>query len=229
MANIVDFSGGRDEERAVEAPERPTIASRILSANALAQSIAPTLGALIKSVGLPALILVLVVLNFPAISSALGELPGVATRIKSFEAGGFKAELVSTEVVQPVFDKENIENASEVAAIIKKLAPEHFDRIAFAVDGTESCLYTSAKAGKLYRFVAIDYELQDMKLVELAEAPTLVTRLKADISPDGRKRRADIGDPLHCYTIKQTKLGWQAKTAVVKMVSQTFSRRSDLR
>jgi hypothetical protein len=226
MANIVDFSGGRDEERAVEAPERPTIASRILSANALVQGIAPTLGALIKSVGLPALILLLIVLNFPAISNAVGELPGMATRIKSVEGAGFKAELVSAELVRPAF--KDIENAPEVAAAIKKLAPEQFDRLAFVWDGAESCVYAKASA-VLYRFVALDHELQDMKLITLTDAPAAVARHTADTSADAARRRTEMGDPIRCYTLKTTELGWQAKTAVVKIVSQTFSSRIDLR
>jgi hypothetical protein len=225
-STVVDISGVRNEERAVEAPERSTIASRILSANALVQGIAPTLGALIKSVGLPALILALVVLNFPAISNAVGELPGVAARLKSFEAGGFKAELVSADLVRPAF--KDIENAPEVAAAIKKLAPEQFDRLAFLRDGAESCVYAKASA-TLYRFVALDHELQDMKLITLTDAPAAVARHKADASPDAEKRRAEMGDPVRCYTLQTTELGWQAKNAVIKIVSQTFNGRIDLR
>jgi hypothetical protein len=223
---VAHIAGVRNEERAVEALERPTFASRILSANALAQSIAPTLGALIKNVGLPAFILVLVLLNFAAISNAIGELPSIATRLKSLEAGGFRAELVSADLVRPAF--KDIENAPEVAAVIKKLAPEHFDRLAFAVDGSRSCLYSSAPAA-FYRFVAVDHELQDLKLFELSDAPDVVASIKSDTSENGMKDHAAYGDPIRCYTIKQTTLGWQAKNAVVKIVSQTFNGRIDLR
>ena len=226
MANIVDFSGGRDEERAVEAPERPSFASRILSANALVQGVAPTIGTLIKSVGLPALVLLLVALNFPAISNAVGELPGMATRIKSVEGAGLKAELVSAELVRPAF--KDIENAPEVAAAIKRLAPEQFDRLAFAVRGTESCLYSNAPAA-FYRFVVIDHELQDAALFQLRDAAGVVARIKADTSDDAKRDRATYGDPIRCYTIEPTKLGWQAKNAVIKIVSQTFNGRIDLR
>lgn len=226
-STVVDISGVRNDERAPQAPERATFAGRILHANTVVQSVVPTLGTLIKSVGLPALILVLVVLNFPAISNVVGELPAMATRIKSLEGAGFKAELISAELVRPAFSSE-FQNMPEVAAAIKRLAPEHFDRIASAGETTESCLYTNAKAG-LYRFVAIDHELRDMGLVTLTDAPALVGKLKADASPDGQKRRADIGDPVHCYSMKLTELGWQAKTAVIKIVSQTFNARIDLR
>jgi hypothetical protein len=225
-STVVDISGVRNEDRAGEAPERPTIATRVLSANALVQSIAPTLGTLVKSVGLPVLILLLIVLNFPAISNAVGELPGLATRIKSVEGAGFKAELVSAELVRPAF--KNIDNAPEVAAAIKRLAPEQFDRLAFAVRGTESCVYSNAPA-EFFRFVAIDHELQDVKLFELKDAPHIVARIKADTSDDAKQARATYGDPIRCYTIEPTKLGWQAKNAVVKIVSQTFNGRIDLR
>jgi hypothetical protein len=228
-STVVDIANARSDERLPPAPAPVTVASRILGANALAQSILPTIGTLIKNIGLPALVLVLVLINFGAISDVFGELPGMATRIKSVEGAGFKAELVSAEVLRPVLKREEFENAPEVAAVIKRLAPEQFDRLAFANDGTESCLYTGSKAGQLYRFVAVDHELQDLKLVELNDAPTLVAKLKADTSPEAAKRRAALGDPVHCYTIKQTQLGWQAKYAVVKIVSQTFNRRIDLR
>jgi hypothetical protein len=223
---VAHIAGVRNEERAVEAPERPTFASRVLSANALVQSIAPTLGSLIRSVGLPALILVLVVLNFPAISNAVGELPGMATRIKSFEGAGFKAELISADLVRPAF-KDKI-NAPKLAAVIKRLAPEQFDRLAFAIKGAESCLYSNAPA-EFYRFVAVDHELQDLKLFELEDAPDVVARIKAGTSDEAKKDRAAYGEPIRCYTIKPTELGWQAKTAIVKIVSQSFSARIDLR
>src|SRR5262245_61187075 len=115
-STVVDLTNARAEERASEAvahagapatlpagkagadvarlPENPILATTMIM-----QSLVPALGALMKAVAIPAIVLTFVIFNFKPLSKVIDALPAVASRISSIEAAGFKAELKSVDRV----------------------------------------------------------------------------------------------------------------------------------
>jgi hypothetical protein len=230
MSNtVVDLPTSRGEERGPATQSEPPAQHRTSAFKVMAQDVVPTIGTLLRSVGYPAVILALLFLNLSAISKMAEELPALISRIIAVEAAGFsfKAAQIDPDRVKPTLP-ENYPDKGLVVATIKKLAPERFERLLGIDKSDDSCLYERPNAS-IYRFLALDKELIELKLVEAEDAPSKVAELRANHTDTGRERRTNIGDPITCYKMKLSALGSNTKTAIVKLVGKTFEARVDLR
>jgi hypothetical protein len=156
--------------------------------------------------------------SVPAMCGAAQKLLARAGCVTKVNALGIELTISADDVKNRVFPfNPNLENhvAAKVADAVSALEPEEYVRLMEVGELTGLCEYDKPTA-KMRRDVALDYGLEEKKLVKIDPDPVALS--------EGRKRTLDIGHPLSCYKMTLTNdLGRDVKTVLVQSVKDAFA------
>ena len=183
----------------------------------------------LRNVGYPAVIIGLVLLNFPVIQNIGRQLPEMVSHVQSLEALGMKVAINNTEKF-PIAIPQAVpaEKREGVLAAIGKLGPDTFQRFLNVEQAPVSCVFQRPVA-MMRKYVALDYELQDIGMLVIADDAIAFGKARREALAAGDIGFPDIGLPLSCYRMDLTPLGLDAKTALVDFFSKAFDARVGLR
>jgi len=189
---------------------------------ALAQTLASFLK-MIRSIALSLLLLILIVWNFSTLNSSAREIIAMVPRIQQFEASGvklvlkdevkLKASLLAATEGQ-AFDAQK----REAIGAVQKLSGAQAERLLTLFPVSSHCDYTLATA-KMRLYFNSDAELEQLRLVESVADPDTFEKETASIAAEGG---STIGKPRSCYRLIVTRLGYDAKSALVGVIRQVL-------
>ena len=215
-------------------PRLPELAAAVASQprglHAALDQYTETTSKFLRNVGYPVVILGLILLNFSVIQKIGGQLPEMVAHLQTLEIPGVKVAINNTER-SPVAIPFAVPEAkrADVKDVIGKLGPDTFLRLFNVERGSVSCNF-ERPVPMMRKYVALDYELQDLKLVSIDDDDKVALDGARDSAlENGPAGYADIGLPVSCYRMDLTDLGRDAKTTFVDHFSKAFDARVGLR
>ena len=176
-----------------------------------------TAGSLMRSVMLPFILVALLLWNLPTVNFAIGNLLAMTARIQSLEASGVRLAFRDPKKIDLVLSAAGVDQSQigQSAAALSKLTGAHIERL-FNVDRTVvSCLYSNPDL-PMSVFIGLDLQLERWGFVKRQPAEEALAELKK------AGGEADIGQPVHCYTMALTPTGYDAKTALLGIIRAGF-------
>ena len=185
----------------------------------MAQMVATT-SSLMRGVFLPFILIALLFWNLPTVNHAIGNLLAMTARIQSLEASGVKLAFRDAKTLDLILTAADVK-ADAIGARIEalpKLTGAHIERL-FTIDTPSmvNCVYTKPNM-QMGVYLTLDYQLLTWKFLESEPAEGALAEHVKDL--DGKE--SEIGLPSSCHTLKLTATGYDAKTALLKIIRAGF-------
>lgn len=153
----------------------------------------------------------IVVADFKAICAATSDLAARAGAVTNVELPGGVKLTISERQVRDILLPLNANYRKETAEAISRIQPEEFSRLMQVGQLADLCEYEKPDV-RMRAYIAIDYALDEKKLVELTR------NMKAVSMPV-----EDHGAARLCYDLRLTDLGNDVKSALVQSFKDAFA------
>ena len=169
-------------------------------------------------------VLAIVLLNFH----------GLYVALQKFLDGGFLGveidmdaadrALSAADAKRALFHVENLTGAEKrrVLALIQGLDGKEFVRLMYVGQLKNLCEFENPST-EMRNDVALDYELRDKGLTNIAVNPVTLESVRAELAKTvAQGKSLDNGYPRSCYDMTLSDDGYNVKTVLVKSLSATF-------
>ncbi|MGO9135877.1 MAG: hypothetical protein ACLP8A_17775 [Methylovirgula sp.] len=170
-------------------------------------------------------LLVVLAINLPALSGALGQLIDKVANVSSFKFAGVELGFDESSVIEKLAATDLSTAAkSQVYKLVLRLDPEQFERLIYVGDLVNLCEFENPTA-EMRQQVASDYLLRENGLTAITKSTELRDQVRHTIEASEKTsgKPSDIGYPLSCYYMTLTDTGRNVKTVLVKTFGQAFA------
>lgn len=165
--------------------------------------------------------------NLPTIATAGHTLLERAGALNTLEVAGVKIGFDQASVFQQLdYPHLSAADKTKVLEKLEGLEPDEFERLMNVGELADLCEFEQPNV-EMRRMIALDYQLREKGLTFIVDSPDLRTNVEAKIKVGEAEshKPSDIGHPRACYVMDLTATGHDAKTALVKLLSNAFNPR----
>jgi hypothetical protein len=171
-------------------------------------------------------VLVLIIWTFPDIYKAIEKILTTET-VSKLKGPGFEVDLNETNVNDALLQQSvATDSQSPVFPAIQKLDSKGVSRLMYVGQYYDNrppdlCEYKSANS-KMDEYYAVDTKLRELSLAKMKESHEIFTRVREKQAKAGKNW--EIGDPVWCYEMTLTELGYNVKTALVYNIGKALDK-----
>jgi hypothetical protein len=175
-------------------------------------------------------VLAIVLLNFRGLHVALQKFLERAGSVSSIKVLGVEIDLDAAESAlsaadakRAFFHVENLTGAEKrrLLALIQGLDGKEFVRLMYVGQLKNLCEFENPST-EMRNDVALDYELRDKGLTNIAVNPVTLESVRAELAKTvAQGKSLDNGYPRACYDMTLSEDGYNVKTVLVKSLSKT--------
>lgn len=176
-------------------------------------------------------VLAIVLLNFHGLYVALQKFLERAASVSAIKVLGIEIDMEATDralaaadAKRAVFHVQNLTDAEKrrVVALIHGLDGREFVRLMYVGQLKNLCEFEKPST-EMRNDVALDYELRDKGLTNIAVNPATLESVRAELAKIvAQGKSLDNGYPRSCYDMTLSDDGYNVKTVLVKNLSTTF-------
>ena len=178
-------------------------------------------------------VLAIILLNFRGLHLALQKFLERAASVSSIKVLGVEVDmdaadsaLSTADAKRAAFHVQNLTDAEKrrVVALIHGLDGREFVRLMYVGQLKNLCEFETPST-EMRNDVALDYELRDKGLTNIAVDPATLDSVRAELAKMvAQGKSLDNGYPRTCYDMTFSDDGYNVKTVLVKTLSATFDK-----